>query len=133
MTENKVKIATYGSLRKGEYNYESFVRHYGEDNFVYISTHSIPGFKLYSMGAYPAAVSASAGEIVNDLVVDLFEVSIPVYESIRAMELGANYKEVLVNINGEDVILYEYNNDLPESRRVPEGDWSKYLSQNSYV
>lgn len=128
---NTKRVAFYGSLRRGEYNYESFVRHYGAENYRYQKTSSISGFKLYSLGSYPAINKVKVGEESSNLIVDVFEVSEPVYQSIRAMELGANYKEITVDIEGEEVILYEYRTPVSEDRRVLTGDWSEHLSKRN--
>lgn len=113
----------YGSLRKGEYNYNAFVRQFGEENFVYKGTKTIKGFELYSLGSYPVIVPNPNSEIV----VDEFELSKEAHESVRMMELGAGYTETTIDNN----TIY-YMNEPPYYNRgkVEHGNWSQYLREN---
>lgn len=116
------KIIVYGSLRKGEYNFNRFVGYFGEDNFQYVETTTIPGFKLYSLGPYPGINEGTEDDV---LVVDILDVSESAYDSVKRMELGAGYSEVLVNINGEELPIYVFDAKLPEDNIVEGGDWLK--------
>lgn len=121
---SKVKVLFYGSLRKGEYNYNSFVRRFGADNYQHINTRTINGFRLHSLGAYPAVVSDEN----KSIVVDEFLVSPECYNSVRSMELGAGYEEVMVG----DAIMYKYRDENSPwlGEEVTHGDWSQYLRDN---
>lgn len=118
-----VKLNLYGSLRKGQYNYDSFVRQYGEDSFVYNGTKRIPGFELYSLGSYPM-VLATPEAPRNTLVVDEMMVSEECYQGIRRMELGAGYHEVILD---DGAIIYAHNDNRYDLPKVDSGDWSAYL------
>lgn len=120
-----VKFCAYGSLRKGEYNYESFVRAYGEENFQYINTKTIPGYQLYSLGSYPMILKDPNGS----LVVDEFLVSPEVANSIRRMEIGAGYKEGEI----DGALIYYYEEGSPYYPKVESGDWSKYLKEREIL
>jgi len=124
------KIAVYGSLRKGEYNYDRFQEYY-PGHIKYIGTEVIKGFDLFSLGSYPGVKKSDNPE--QSLVIDVLEVSDSCYSSISAMEHGAGYDSVDVTINGEVCTIYEYMGN----KRTPieSGDWSKYLSETkeSYV
>lgn len=115
----KRKIAVYGSLRKGEYNYNYFQMRYPE--MTYTGTHKVDGFDLFSLGAYPAAVMGD-----GELVVDTFDVDLDCFSSINRMEIGAAYYAHTVDIDGEPhtIWLQQHGN---EKRKVESGDWSKYL------
>lgn len=113
----------YGSLRKGEYNYERFVEIFGKENFVYKETKTIKGFELYSLGAYPVIIPNPNSEIV----VDEFELSQEAHKSVKTMELGAGYTETIIN---ESSIYYMDQPPHYHKGKVESGDWSKYLREN---
>lgn len=117
-----VLLNLYGSLRKGEYNHNAFVRQFGEENFVYKETKVLDGFELYSLGAYPMVVHTPENP-ENRLVVDVFEVSQSCYSSIKGMELGAGYDELVLD---DGAIIYTQR-DSKGLKRVESGDWSEYL------
>lgn len=118
------KVLFYGSLRKGEYNYNYFLRIFGEDNFKYIKTKTIKGFKLYSLGAYPMVIQTN--DINDKLVVDEFEVSDEAYSSINSMELGAGYD--ISKFEGATIYTYPLNEmKYYTDSIVKSGDWSEYL------
>ena len=116
------KIATYGSLRAGEYNFKR-MKLFGEIN--YISTTTIEGWDLFSLGPYPG-IKPGKGTIV----IDLLECDDKVYQYIHAMELGAGYIEREININGELYKIYEYTGNT-WTEVIPTGDWLKH--QEEYV
>lgn len=114
-------ILVYGSLRKGEYNYEYF-----KEGLEYVKTVQIPNYKLYSLGSYPG-IKKSNG---NNIICDLMKVTDEKYgNSIDRMELGAGYSSTLVDIEGVKAILYPYEGSVREEDLVDSGDWSKHLKQ----
>lgn len=128
MSQPVRRVAVYGSLRKGEYNYNAFQRMYGDDALRYQRTTTIPGWTLFSLGSYPGIKKATDPD--QELTVDLMEVSERAYQSINGMELGAGYNNVTVEIDGTEYTLYEYAyNRLGE--RVSHGDWSRYLREKA--
>lgn len=97
------------------YNYEVLKR-----RLQHIKTTTIKGYDLYDYGVYPFAVE---GE--NDIVVDVLETDNEMYESIKAMELGAGYKEVIVE--ADEHVGYMYLFDKPTNDPIVEhGDWVKH-------
>lgn len=121
-----IKIYTYGSLRKGEYNHNSFINTFGSAAFKYEGTEEIEGFDLYSLGSYPTIVPNPNAE--STLVVDAFKVSEPVNRAIDSMEFGAGYKAK--EINGRKIY---YMDEVPSYNKgkVDHGDWSKYLAEKN--
>lgn len=117
MTKKKL-LAVYGSLRKPDYNYNTFKSLFGND-FTYLRTTTIDGYDLYSLGAYPA-INPGTGS----LVVDLIQCSQAAFEEVLMMELGANYKTDMVNIEREKCIIFVYNRPL-ETNKIDSGDWIK--------
>lgn len=114
------RIAVYGSLRKGEYNYSAFSKWH---DMVHTGTHTVDGFDLYSLGAYPAATLGD-----GKLIVDTFEVDDRCFNQINGMELGAGYYAHTININGDDHIIWLQRSGY-EERKVESGDWTKYLRE----
>lgn len=117
------KYAFYGSLRKGMYNFDRF-----KDGLTYERTVQIPGFRLYSLGPYPTALKS---DDPNDiLTVDLFTVTSTMAYRIDAMERGADYDYVEVDVDGEKYGIYTWDFSLAGrllKSRVPGGDWVKHL------
>jgi len=110
------KIAVYGSLRQGEYNFER-MSYIGD--IQYETTTTIQGWDLYSLGMYPA-IKKGTGTIV----VDILNVGDEVLDFIRGMEFGAGYHEETVNVDGQDCFIYVYNYELSRNQ-VLSGDWKK--------
>lgn len=130
MEDNKkILIASYGSLRLNQYNFERFKRLFN-DGFNYVKTTSISGYKLFDLGSYPGLkVSSNEDDIV---VVDVLEVSEDCFSYIEGMEHGAGYSTIKVTDKEGDkyfAYLYEY----PCNNLVESGDWSKYLEQEEAV
>lgn len=131
--EKKVKIAVYGSLRVNQYNYQHFVSVFGEENFKYIKTVlNVPGFLLYSLGAYPAILEDS--EKSNPLIVDIMECSPEVHSTIRLMEIGAGYYEKCLEIDGMECIIYVYgdNSISTMNHLVESGNWTHHLATRKF-
>ena len=117
--------AFYGSLRKDQYNFRQ--------GMEYQKTVEITGFKLFSLGAYPCAIQT--GNEDDKLTVDLFTVTGQNENSIHRMEIGAGYDYKEVEIDGKMFGIYVYPTDFLNrlaDRRVPEGDWVKFL-QNKHA
>jgi gamma-glutamylcyclotransferase (GGCT)/AIG2-like uncharacterized protein YtfP len=122
-----MKILSYGSLRKDQYNFERCQDLFGADSIKYIDTITLPNFALYSLGPYPAIrPSQETNADIQPLVVDILEVSPDCDSFIDRMELGANYRIEYVLINNITYKIYVYNNPLSEKQLVNSGDWIKY-------
>jgi len=117
METNKKLVLTYGSLRVGEYNHDSFKRQYKE-GYKYVKSLELDGYDLYSLGSYPGIKEGS-----GKLKVDLFECSKECYMSIRGMELGAGYSEKVIELEEGGAVLYLYDHSVKQDRIVEDGDW----------
>lgn len=112
-------IITYGSLRKGQYNFNYF------PSLKHVKTTTIKGYDLYSLGAYPGVKKGD-----GTLVVDLLEVHDDRdFSNIRGMEVGANYTPIELEIDGIKGEFYLYNGYVDPSRKVESGDWAKHLAR----
>lgn len=129
MEDNKIAIASYGSLRLDEYNYNRFKQLFGDD-FNYVKTTSISGYKLFDLGSYPGLkVSDSEADVV---IVDVLEVSDKCFDYIEGMEHGAGYSTIKVtDTEGNKYFAYLY--EYPCTNLVESGDWSKYLKEGEAV
>jgi len=93
-------IAVYGSLKKGKHNHHLIEGSKKIDDIFIKGT-------MYSLGSYPAMVVRGT----NWYEAEVYEVSDEAYRSVKRMELGAGYKEVVVNgriIYYADESLAEY-------------------------
>lgn len=114
-----VKIAVYGSLRKGEFNFKRV-------NAMCLETVTFYGYKLYSFGPYPAAVETYDGLSQNyPLVVDLLEVDEETFMKLYRMERGASYYMTSCSHNGETYLLWVMQPSLVgPAPQIKSGDWS---------
>lgn len=116
--------AYYGSLRAGQYN----SRAASNPNYVHTNTVTIKGFKLYSKGAYPAAVRSDSKK--DTMVVDLFDISdVNSIVQIYNMEIGAGYNLEHIKVNGNNYAIYLFDKGWENNRPVSSGDWVDYLNQ----
>lgn len=126
-------ILVYGSLRKGDYNYDRFKDMYGED-FDYVLTMQIGGFDLYSINDDYPGIKRNEG-FANPLTVDIIKVSNSCYEQIFNMEYYAGYKhygiEVMVNSTKYDCTIYVYEGPVKAKDYIENGDWLNYKEINS--
>jgi gamma-glutamylcyclotransferase (GGCT)/AIG2-like uncharacterized protein YtfP len=121
-------ILVYGSLRKGDYNYDRFKGLYGSE-FEYVSTMQIGGFDLYELnGDYPGV---KRNELSNPLTVDIIKVSKKCYEQINSMEYYAGYYPFgleVIDGNGNKYLgtIYIYEGEVGGTHHIPNGDWLNY-------
>jgi gamma-glutamylcyclotransferase (GGCT)/AIG2-like uncharacterized protein YtfP len=118
-------IAVYGSLRPGHYNFKRFNDVF--PGFInHIETHKINGYKLYNLGAYPAAVES--GDLDDTIEVDILEITDPyIYSSIKNMELGAGYYVEEIDISNHTCeIFLKYEEDVKQigGELVKSGNWN---------
>jgi gamma-glutamylcyclotransferase (GGCT)/AIG2-like uncharacterized protein YtfP len=122
------KVAFYGSLRKGCYNYNHFKTGLTERGQAELS-----GFQLFSLGAYPCIIRSD--DPADKVVIDLFEANEETFQRIHRMELGAGYNAEVVEVNGEDYTIYTFPQNQREylaTRRVNSGDWLNHV-QGTYA
>lgn len=116
--------AFYGSLRKGQYNYERT----GLPKETYIKTVQIEGYEMYSLGAFPLVVQSSNKKDV--ITVDLFAIAnVDLQRGIHLMEIGAGYERITHNIDGKDYYLYVYSRANKGLQRVTSGDWAEWQAK----
>jgi len=117
-------FAFYGTLRKGDYNYDRFG---GDETMRVTGQAMVPGYKMLDLGPYPAIIRDPGSEIKVDLV----EVRYPeVAEALRGMELGAGYSAEFVEHGGQKYEIFvgspalaRYVGTIPT---VTDGDWLTY-------
>ena len=115
-----VNIIVYGSLRKGLGN------HLYLTNSDYIGTATLKGYKMYSLGWYPAIVPT---RYADEIEVECYTLSLHTFRQIHAMETGAGYKikeERVILENGEPFDGYVYYFKIkPNNHVVKGGKWKK--------
>lgn len=97
----------------------------------YIRTLTLDGWRLYSLGAYPTICRSDNPE--DKLVVELHEVDDKTLARITAMELGASYHTVTIDLPEGPATMYAWTPEqcealekagrLARGRRVESGDW----------
>lgn len=116
-------IAVYGTLRKGGYNYDRFIR-YGH-NFEYIETTNLNNFDIYDLGYYPCACRSKDN---GSIVIDLFRVSDETFNSLNQMELGAGYTVHEVDTQHGKATIWIYTR-VPTDGFIQGGDYIKYIQK----
>lgn len=120
-------FAFYGTLRMGNYNYNSIIK--GQKGVDYLGEATIPeGYKMFSLGGYPMLMKDETA--TTPIVVDLFEIdNDKVSSPIERMERGAGYEEHTIEINGMNCVVWVGKpSQLPYLEKwcsvVKSGDWT---------
>jgi gamma-glutamylcyclotransferase (GGCT)/AIG2-like uncharacterized protein YtfP len=114
MSETK-RIAVYGTLKRGFYNYDRFNHFY---EFKFVGSERIKGFSLYDLGHYPAAVESDPE---NEITIEIFDVSPACYKSLHEMEISAGYVKKEVATSHGCAILWAYENEPRYSKLIESG------------
>lgn len=134
-------IVVYGSLRKGQYNYNSIRETFGKENFIFIKDQLIEYAQLYDLGDFPAICHASYRHSVKG---ELMYCSNEVFQSIKEMETLVGYKEGQVamyemtrtgSMACMPITYYEAGPSLMNKIKssphlyplIQEGDWIDYI------
>lgn len=120
-------IIIYGSLRKGFYNHARKMTR----GCRFIGSCKLKGWKLYSLGSYPAI---NPSPTKKDIVVaEVYKVPEEVFTEIDYMEKSAGYKskkeEVIVNNKVKRGVVWFHPKDFenaPGIKRVVSGDWALF-------
>jgi len=127
-----VKIATFGSLKKGFYNHTRFSL---DDP---IDKSSIRG-AMYLLYTYPHLFREEVADKdqVRDHEVEIFEVSDELYAMLATMELNSGYQEYHTTLEGEsgeshDVVIF-YSQDDYDYKSNPLEEYSKETVPSAYT
>jgi len=112
-----LKIAAYGTLRKGMYNFDRF-------DLIYIETKELKGFRLYDLGPYPYVVYT--GNDKDVIVVDILQCDDYTKLMIDSMEKGAGYRIMTI----DDFDIYVFPNVLKNTKLVKNGDYVTYIQND---
>ena len=112
-----MKIAVYGTLRRGEGNWSYFLK----GRSAYLKTAVISGFRMVTNGAYPYAI-----EFEGNITVDLFEIDEDTLERLDYLEgYPSHYNRKLIDVGDDQAWIYYTENKefLKRYAEVPSGDW----------
>lgn len=119
--ENYNYIAAYGTLRKGDYNYEKM-------GCEYITTGTLNGWQLYDLnGNYPGAIAVENNE--SKIKIDILSANKEQLAYINEMEQGAGYTPQLINIGYRVCTIYHYDLLTDKEKLIKHGDWLKYKKE----
>lgn len=131
----KIKVAVYGTLRKGDYNYDRFVYIFGEKAISYIKTitvttleHAMVSFR----DLYPALIHESRltsiprRPITPNITFDILEVERECYKAIHDMEVGSGYKVSTIEIENNTYQIFLFKHDDCSYETITSGDWFEY-------
>jgi gamma-glutamylcyclotransferase (GGCT)/AIG2-like uncharacterized protein YtfP len=125
----------YGSLRKGEYNFERFEQQW-PGALEEIGTGYIVGWNLIDLGSYPSIVPA---DVDASVVGEVYDVSDEVFAHVEALEAEADYRRYTVDVHTTDsapcVQAYVYGFSRPaeisDRPRIESGDWKRRLKSSA--
>lgn len=121
-------IAVYGTLRKGDGNYNHYLN--GHEP---LGTHHVEGFNLYSLGSYPYVTH---GEPTDEVLVEVYDVDLQTVVPIASMEMGAGYDICEVETDYGLAYMFVFGEErhqrlqAGESHHPPKilsGDWFEWL------
>jgi len=125
---SSMRLFFYGSLRKGEDNYERFTTEWPEA-MRDVASGIISGFELVNLGTYCSIVPGPADAIVAG---DVFDVSEELFKSIEALETGFGYLRQTVEVavgDGKtvtaDVYGFSRPDEIAHQPRIKSGDWKR--------
>jgi gamma-glutamylcyclotransferase (GGCT)/AIG2-like uncharacterized protein YtfP len=119
----------YGSLRKGEYNFERFAEQW-PGALKEIGSGYIVGWDLVDLGSYPSIVPATEE---SSVVGEVYEVSDEVFQHVEKLEAEADYTRHVVAVHtlGGDACVRAYAYgfarpaDIADRLRIESGDWKR--------
>lgn len=120
-----IKIAVYGTLRKGFDNYQYLL---SDQEFLGQEIVSLP-FKMVSLGGFPGLV---ASETNNNAVIEVFNVDEEVFRSVDGLEgYPRFYDRTRIKTSYGDAWIYFLadKNSYEYRTVIPNGDWSIYINE----
>jgi gamma-glutamylcyclotransferase (GGCT)/AIG2-like uncharacterized protein YtfP len=112
---DSIKIAVYGSLKKGRYNYERFSEYYP---IKFVGEDILHGYKLYDLGDYPGAIEGD-----GPLYVHILEVDSDCFRQLDRMEKFAGYIQKEVATSHGCAILWLYNEGIMGCQQITSGNY----------
>lgn len=126
--ELKHKIAVYGSLRKGLYNYE---RHLKTSKYLG-EFDTLPEFSMFDLGSYPGLKVGGS----TSIKMDVFEVTEEVLSDINNLEgysetnpeYNTFYDRITIDTPYGQAFTYIYIPDTESKEKVYSGDWVDHFT-----
>ena len=124
-----MRLFFYGSLRKGQDNYERFMRDW-PGAITDVASGRIAGWALADLGTHCSIVPADPASTV---IGDVFDVPAEVFQHIERMETEYEYVrtpvEVLTGPGGQairaDAYLFARPDEIKDCPRIAGGDWTR--------
>jgi gamma-glutamylcyclotransferase (GGCT)/AIG2-like uncharacterized protein YtfP len=121
---NRIRLAVYGTLKSTHPNHSIL----GPSAEVLARGITLPNMSLYNIGWFPGVIHNEHGTGVE---VELVEIDASVlrvvdgYEGYRENDGPRNlFNRELVKLpNGEDALIYIYNDTPPQAGLIPSGRW----------
>lgn len=117
-----MKIAVYGTLRKGGQLHHSYMK-----KAKLLGKEVLSGYQMYSLGAYPYVIRGS-----GDITVEVYDVKPALYERLEKMETTVGYDVAMVTTSHGDAALF-YMSPLAHERlqqRIFNGDWLQHAAES---
>ena len=115
------KVFVYGTLRQG-WGLNRYIQDCGG---VLLETTKLKGYKMYSLGGYPAINQTTSEDSVVGEVYEFPKDQVDTaFNIMDRIELGAGYRRDRVKVGKHDVYTYVYERGL-EGSRPSMIDWTK--------
>lgn len=132
-----MKVAVYGSLRKGLHNYKSYLEDKKDVKFVG-TFETDPVFTMIDLGSYPGVIPGGD----TSIKMEVFDVTCPkIREDLDQLEGFIEkdnpnnfYNRTIINTPFGKALTYYYNEELkPSHELVVNGDWYDYYNYTNLV
>src|SRR5947209_2836051 len=124
------RLFFYGSLRKGEDNYERFVTDWS-GAIQDVASGYVEGYELVDLGTHSSIIRGAADARV---IGDVFDVSDDAFRSIEVLETSFEYRREHVEVrtpDGRAIAAEAYAFARPDEirtlPRIRNGDWTRRL------
>ena len=123
MSEKKVKVFVYGTLRTGQGNYLRLLKNV--EGVKKLCDDSIDGFTMYHLGGFPAIVPASKGKVTGES----FLINSAVLERLDRLEgytgdsSGLYDRQEILTEKNHKAFVYFMNKVYNNTTIIESGDW----------
>ena len=112
-------VAVYGTLRKGNGNYERLLSQYETLN----TELSKPIFEMHSLGGFPALIEGD-----KRVVIELYNVDDETFARLDRLEGYPNFydRKQIITSHGDTWIYFQHELSWGSEGIIENGDWNKH-------
>jgi len=120
-----MRVAVYGTLRKGQINWVNCLEGLSE----FVGEYRVEGFDLHSPGGFPFALPGKGA-----ITVEVFEIGQRVLDRLDRLEgYPRFYNRKTIEVGGADAWIYFTEDKGKRSyEKITSGDWMIYFAEKGY-